>query len=443
MNGSTGGPQILLFERNPQVITLLTSELQRAGYECHAARTAVEVFATMTRHLVQLVLVNLAQAAAGRREFWVALEAQRRGRGVQVLTYRCTNLAGYGAQDPDERGHVAQADIDVDDMLGILNLVDAVRARLPAATTGSSSRVWRAEASSQPYGGGQPSAGAGEASMAAPSRAEVPTSALAALASSSPPARQQPTTTAPVMPQPSESLATQKDTDWVRAIIYPSQPASHPPGSSSVNTLGAASALHPTSSESGEESGLEQLLRLVRMQKAEASSHPDTQHEVPREGRPEPHERAVSPTEQAGGDVLAPASATLRGLPVAEAGKTAVEERKSARAFERTPTVKGAVHRALRLLLPRWVQSETITTLEGKFGPTSGDKVEHPPQGAARKDHSPLKDEHPAQPREETTSSPANKQVLPRYLLALTIANTILLVLLLLLLIVATHLLSP
>jgi hypothetical protein len=118
-----------------------------------------------------------------------------------------------------------------------------------------------------------------------------------------------------------------------------------------------------------------------------------------------------------------------------------VEEGKSARAFERTPRVKGAVPRALRLLLPRWVQSETITTLEGKFGPTSGDKVEHTPQGAERKDHPPLKDEQTAQPREETTGSPVNKQVWPRYLLALTIANTILL--LLLLLIVATHLLSP
>ena len=311
MNGSTGGPQILLVERNPQVITLLTSELQLAGYECHAARTAVEVFDSMTRHLVQLVLVNLAQAAAGRGEFWVALEAQLRGRGVQVLTYRCTNLAGYGAQDPEERGHGAQADREVDDMLGILNLVDAVRVRLPAAGAGEASMAApsRAEASSRP------------STVAVPLSAEAPTSALAALASSSPPARQQPTTTAPAMRQPSESLATQKDTDWVRAIISPSQPASHPPGSSSVKTPGAASALQPTSSASGEESGLEQLLRLVRMQKAEASSHPDTQHEVPREVRPAPQERAVSPSGQAGGEVLAPASATLSGLPVAEAGK--------------------------------------------------------------------------------------------------------------------------
>ncbi len=459
MNGSTGGPQLLLFERNQQVLTLLTSELQLAGYQCHAARTAVEVFATMTHQLVRLVLVNLAQPAAGRGEFWVAMEAQRRGRGVQVLTYRCTNLAGYGAQDPEECGRVAQADSEVDGMLGVLNLVEAVRARLPAATTGSPSRVWWAEASSEPYGGGQPSAGAGEAVLAAPSRAEAssrpsrvavplptvaPTSALAALASSFPPARQQSTTTAQAMPQPSESLATHKDTDRVRAIISPSQLACNPPGSRSGNAPGAASALHPTSSESGEETGLEQLARLVRMQMAEASSRPSTQHEVLPEVRPEPQERAVSPTGQAGGEVLAPVWATRSGLPVAEAGKTGVEEGKSALAFERTPRVKGAIPRALRSLLPRWVPSAGISKLEVKIGPTAPDKVEQPPQGAARKDHPPLKEEQAAQRREETADSAANQQVLPRYLLALTIANTILLlVLLLLLLIVATRLLSP
>src|SRR5215471_20659627 len=147
MNVSTGGPHLLLFERDQQLITLLTSEFQLAGYECHAARTAVEVFDTISRHPVRLVLVNLAQAAAGRREFWVALDGQRRGRSVQVLTYRCTNLAGYGAPDPEERGRLAQADIEVDGMLGVMNLVDAVRARLPAATTGSPSRVSWAQAS--------------------------------------------------------------------------------------------------------------------------------------------------------------------------------------------------------------------------------------------------------------------------------------------------------
>src|SRR6266852_2363753 len=104
MNITTGGPHVLLFERDQQLVALLTSELQLAGYECHTARTAVEVFDAIARYPVRLVLVNLAQAAAARREFWVALDTQRRGRGVQVFTFHCTNIAGYGpaSEDPDD-----------------------------------------------------------------------------------------------------------------------------------------------------------------------------------------------------------------------------------------------------------------------------------------------------------------------------------------------------
>src|SRR6266568_8822436 len=104
MNVSNSATHILLFERDQQLTALLTSEFQLAGYECHAARTAVEVFDAIARHPIRLVLVNLAQAAAGRREFWVALDAQRRGRGLQVFTFRCLNIAGYGPMDADERG---------------------------------------------------------------------------------------------------------------------------------------------------------------------------------------------------------------------------------------------------------------------------------------------------------------------------------------------------
>ena len=141
MNVNSGGPHLLLFERDQQLTALLTSEFQLAGYECHAARTAVEVFDAIARYPVRLVLVNLAQAAAGRREFWVALDAQRRGRGVQVFTFRCMNLAGYGPDDPDERGRTVLADMEVDGMLGVMNLVDAVRARIPGSTTGSNPRL--------------------------------------------------------------------------------------------------------------------------------------------------------------------------------------------------------------------------------------------------------------------------------------------------------------
>jgi hypothetical protein len=131
MNISTGGPHILLFERDQQLTALLISEFQLAGYQCHTARTAVEVFDTIARYPIRLVLVNLAQAAAARREFWVALDTQRRGRGVQILTFHCTNLAGYGARDSEDRSQTTLADMEVDGMLGLMNLVDAVRIRVP------------------------------------------------------------------------------------------------------------------------------------------------------------------------------------------------------------------------------------------------------------------------------------------------------------------------
>lgn len=134
MNISTGGPHILLFERDQQLITLLISEFQLAGYECHVARTAVEVFDAIARYPIRMVLVDLAQAAATRREFWVALDTQSRGRGVQVMTFQCTNIAGYGPHDPDDRTY-AMADMHVDGMLGLMNMVDAVRSRVPVMTT--------------------------------------------------------------------------------------------------------------------------------------------------------------------------------------------------------------------------------------------------------------------------------------------------------------------
>ncbi len=310
MNVSTGGPHILLFERDQQLITLLTSEFQLAGYECHAARTAVEVFDTISRHPVRLVLVNLAQAAAGRREFWVALDGQRRGRGVQVFTYRCMNLAGYGADDPDERGRGAQADMEVDGMLGMMNLIDAVRARIPASTSGSLSRV-----SAAPFVGGQSSGmtGSGEASMATPSlatwgtspfSAAAPQNTLASMASSSTPPRQQPV--------PSASNPTQTYTDRIRAIIYPSQTTWTPPGSNPTPLPASAPAMQsmqPNTSESGEESSLAQLSRLLQQ-------YTPMQNDVAREVRPEPQERLVSNSGQAGGGVLPSASVPISSLPL-------------------------------------------------------------------------------------------------------------------------------
>src|SRR6266567_1355861 len=155
MHITTGGPHILLFERDQQLVALLTSELQLAGYECHTARTAVEVFDAIARYPVRLLLVDLAQAAAARREFWVALDTQRRGRGVQVLTFHCTNIAGYGPsiEDVEERSQTVLADIEVDGMLGIMNMVNAIRARIAASNSGSMSRPPANTSSASSIGG--------------------------------------------------------------------------------------------------------------------------------------------------------------------------------------------------------------------------------------------------------------------------------------------------
>src|SRR6266699_2696146 len=117
MNVSNSATHILLFERDQQLTALLTSEFQLAGYECHAARTAVEVFDAIARYPIRLVLVNLALAAAGRREFWEALDGQRRGRGVQVLMFRCMNIAGYGPDDSDEASRTVLADMEIDGIM--------------------------------------------------------------------------------------------------------------------------------------------------------------------------------------------------------------------------------------------------------------------------------------------------------------------------------------
>lgn len=150
MNVTSGGPHILLFERDQQLTTLLSSELALAGYEVHTARTAVEVFDAIARFPVRLVMVDLAQAQAGRREFWVALDAQRRGRGVQVFTFRCSNLAGYGPDDPDERVQTVLTDLEVDGMMGVVKLVDAVRTRVPGTLTHSSLPATRSAVASRP-----------------------------------------------------------------------------------------------------------------------------------------------------------------------------------------------------------------------------------------------------------------------------------------------------
>lgn len=307
MTVHSGGPHILLFERDQQLTALLTSEFQLAGYECHAARTAVEVFDAIARYPIRLVLVNLAQAAAGRREFWVALDAQRRGRGVQVFTFRCMNIAGYGPDDPDERARAVLTDMEVDGMLGVMNLVDAVRARIPGSTTGSFPRA-QAGAPSQESGkfeAVRPTAQPGLQSLSMQQQVNQPTGPLAMTASQAG-SSSAPSPMASLPPQPSPSQPVQSSqpaqmarggsleqpaiartptfTDKIRAVIYPGNRNAAPEANwvprtatprqaehgSATNTTGSANANTAQAVPPGppaapaEESGLSQLSRMVQ-----------------------------------------------------------------------------------------------------------------------------------------------------------------------------------
>lgn len=273
MNISTGGPHILIFERDQQLAVLLTSEFQLAGYECHTARTAVEVFDAIARHPIKIVLVNVAQAAAARREFWVALDSQRRGRGVQVLTFRCTNIAGYGPHDPEDRSQQAMVDIEIDGMLGIMGMVDTVRARIPGnglkTNTGTVPRMPRMTTPPPPVQQ-TPSAISRAASMQQPSQVSPTLNSLFANNAATRPSindtmqvppRQpppvQPPTSAPMtpagpapladMPLETTSGSTSTYTDKIRAVLYPNQRVWTPQGTNSAPPVPESKAIYDPS----------------------------------------------------------------------------------------------------------------------------------------------------------------------------------------------------
>jgi hypothetical protein len=285
MNSSSGGSHVLLFERDQQLAAMLTSELQFVGLECHTARTAVEVFDTIARYPVRLVLVNLAQAAAARREFWVALDTQRRGRGVQVFTFHCRNIAGYGPaaiDESDEPSQAVLADMDVDGMPGLTTMVNTIRARIAASgtSTGSLLRI-------SPNGNHN----APVASDATPARAATMT-----FPASTPPANLQaansssahrPSMTMPSTMQPlqsstrAETQAAQfTPTDKMRTVIYPTQQTwtpSHESGASSAAVARGLPEEKAKDNGNGEtafpnESGLAQLSRMLQERDSASNS---------------------------------------------------------------------------------------------------------------------------------------------------------------------------
>ena len=123
-------PLITLFERDDSIAVPLLSQLRMAGYDVRSARTPVELFDILGKNLVTLVLVDLGAATAGRREFWVALDAQRRGRALQVLTFRY--MAPASDLDLDfEPSARAIADVEIHGAHEFQRVIEAVRQRAP------------------------------------------------------------------------------------------------------------------------------------------------------------------------------------------------------------------------------------------------------------------------------------------------------------------------
>jgi len=128
-SGPSAAPLVALFERDDSIAVPLLSQVRLAGYDVRAARTAVELFDVLGKHSVALVLIDLGGATAGRREFWVALDARRRGRPLQVMTFRIKD-APTGLE-PDEATARALADVEVWGPQEFSQIIEGVRSRLP------------------------------------------------------------------------------------------------------------------------------------------------------------------------------------------------------------------------------------------------------------------------------------------------------------------------
>jgi hypothetical protein len=354
MNVNSGGPHILLFERDQQLTALLTSEFQLAGYECHPARTAVEVFDAIARYPVRLVLVDLAQAAAGRREFWVALDAQRRGRGIQVFTYRCMNIAGYGSDDSDEASRTVLTDMEVDGMMGVMNLVNAVRSRIPGSVTGSFSRI-SASPPTASAGVLKRQAEGGEPPVAPQviSQATVPLSTLSPNPAPGMPAAN------PVQPGPTESERMNRPgnppsgfSEKIRAVIYPSSRSFSPlPETSWVphNPQGLASTqrvvgsaeqnLQSSPAPTQEESGLAQLSKMIREREASDQGEADGVSSRTREEPAAPLAQQQDAQQARMADTTTSRSFPLRASPIQD---LPIERKQEYRSGGRSPGIASA-----------------------------------------------------------------------------------------------------
>ncbi len=125
-------PLVVLFERDDAIAVPLLAQIRLAQYDVRAARTPVELFDILGKHDVALVLVDLGNATAGRREFWVALDGQRRGHPTQVMTFRYTPPGSIFDTDFEAPAR-AIADVEISGASEFELILDGIRQRVPLA----------------------------------------------------------------------------------------------------------------------------------------------------------------------------------------------------------------------------------------------------------------------------------------------------------------------
>ncbi len=126
------GPMVLLFERNDTTAAAILARLRTEGYDVRAARIPVEVFHTLQNDPVDLVVVDLANAAANRREFWVGMDSHRHARDFQIVTFRYDPTRITSNLEDGLR--MARADIEITGPNEFETLIALIRSKLPDAT---------------------------------------------------------------------------------------------------------------------------------------------------------------------------------------------------------------------------------------------------------------------------------------------------------------------
>jgi hypothetical protein len=95
------------------------------------------LFDTLTKQQASVVLVDLGNATAGRREFWVALDALRHGRTLEVMTFRIAEPSDGLDLDLDATAQ-ALADVEIAGKQDFRAVIEAMRQRVPPQSASAS-----------------------------------------------------------------------------------------------------------------------------------------------------------------------------------------------------------------------------------------------------------------------------------------------------------------